>query len=71
MNSESVDPRLEGVRAVLWAISRLLDRNERLSLAARYELRTLTLTGLQLADEYFDSLQTECSDSTQQSRCDS
>ena len=67
MNSEIVDPRLEGVRAVLWAMSRLLDRNERLSLAARYELCTLTRTGLQLADEYFDSFQAASCDSEQNS----
>ena len=57
MNSETIDSRLEGVRAVLWAMSRLLDRDERLSLAVSFELRTLTQTGLQLADEYFESLQ--------------
>lgn len=57
MDSETVDPRLEGVHAVLWAMSRLLDREEKLSLAARYELKTLAQTGLQLTNDYFDSLQ--------------
>ena len=57
MNCDFADPRLESVRAVLWAMSRILDQEKRLSLAAHYELRTLTQTGLQLADEYFESLQ--------------
>lgn len=60
MSSDFIDPRLESIRAVLWALSRLLNRNEQLSLAARYELWTLTQTGLQLTDEYLDSLQESC-----------
>jgi hypothetical protein len=57
MDSETVGPRLEGVPAVLWAMSRLLHRGEQLSLAARYESRTLAQTGLQVANDCFDSLQ--------------
>lgn len=60
MTTDSVDPRLEGVRAVLWAMSRLLDSGERLSLAATYELRALSRTGPQLADHVCDSHSPPC-----------
>lgn len=43
------------MRALLWAMSRLLDRGERLTLAATRELRALSRTGLQLADEVCES----------------
>jgi hypothetical protein len=55
MNAETIDPRLEGMRAVLWAMSRLLHGESPPSRAACFELRALTCVGLQLADDYFDS----------------
>lgn len=57
MRSDVEAAKLESVRAVLWAMVRILDCKERLSLAAKYELRTLSQTGLQLTDEYFESLE--------------
>ena len=56
MDIEPNDQRLEGMRAVLWAITRVLDRDTRPSAAACFEVRTLAHAGLQLADAYFDSL---------------
>ena len=55
MPLEPIDPRLEGMRAVLWAITRILDGNARPAAAACFAVRTLAHAGLQLADAYFDA----------------
>lgn len=58
MHIEPVDQRLEGMRAVLWAITQILDRDTRPPAAACFEVRTLAHAGLLLADDYFDSTTT-------------
>jgi hypothetical protein len=60
MNTVTFDERLEGMRAVLWAITRVLDREFIPSRAACFELRTLANAGLQLAEAYFESPPDEC-----------